>query len=325
MDITKIILNLIITAFIMFGMLCRKVFKLIITHKKQVLNVFLTTIVMLGIVIITSLSIINKNIEKKHIISKLEEIKIYDQIYDEVQSGFDEYIYQSGLELDALKNVCDKEKIKTDFLAIINGMYNGKETTIDTYIIKQKLDVEINTYLQSQNRTLSPAERINVDRYEDLIADSYGRNISSYISLKNMFNEGVNDIIGRNSFYIFISFVITVASSFAIIHINKPNKYDGVSNLGVALFSSGVLLVFIKSMVTKKIDIENLVILTKVLSNSITYILREMLSLVSGWGKTYICLGLFVIIMTSILGLDTEDDGDFKIHKLKFKNESTEN
>ena len=120
---------------------------------KVALSIFSIICTIIGITSFTVLQILDKSISKEHVISKLEEIKIYDQIYDEVQSGFEEYIYQSGLEAEMFEDICTKEKIQNDLMSIIDSIYEGKEAIIDTSIIKQNLDNKINNYVNATDAT----------------------------------------------------------------------------------------------------------------------------------------------------------------------------
>ena len=92
----------------------------------------------------------NINLKKETLLSWFDEMDIYRQVYEEIQSELDNYIYQSGLEINTLRNICDEERIKTDFINIVNTLYDGREYKIDTYSIKLNLDKEIKEYINSK-------------------------------------------------------------------------------------------------------------------------------------------------------------------------------
>lgn len=271
---------------------------------KVALSIFSIICTIIGITSFTVLQILDKSISKEHVISKLEEIKIYDQIYDEVQSGFEEYIYQSGLEVEMFEDICTKEKIQNDLMSIIDSIYEGKEAIIDTSIIKQNLDNKINNYVNEQGIEITAAEKENIEKYEDLIADSYGRKMSSYLSLKQLLGKRGIDWIRTIKTYKIAIFIVTIFYVSMIFKINKFRTYTVIGNIGISFFSSGIILKIFNSIINSKIDIDNLIIFTKVLSNSLIYIAREIFIAVVELGNMYIGFGLFIIVITTMLDLD---------------------
>ena len=64
-------------------------------------------------------------LNEQYILSKLQEVDYYNKMYDYVQSCFEKYIGQSGLDEEILNNVVSKEKIKNDTQIIISNIYDA--------------------------------------------------------------------------------------------------------------------------------------------------------------------------------------------------------
>ena len=73
---------------------------------KNVLCVILSFILVLFLIIYLCLGILRNNIlNKEYLLLKMEETEFYLQVSREVQNGFENYIYQSGLPEDTIKNL----------------------------------------------------------------------------------------------------------------------------------------------------------------------------------------------------------------------------
>lgn len=270
-------------------------------NAKLIISLLLAFLIMILMISSTSLYIINNYISKENLVAKLEEIEIYRQIYDEVQDGFKNYIYQSGLELDTLEKICSEEKIKNDFLAIIDNIYDGKEVNIDTKVIKDNLDKEVQAYITKQGRKLTVEEEENIEKFEDLMANSYGESISSYRTISSLAGAGkVGKIADKISTIRNTSIVITVVLSIILIIVKGKKILSGISYLSMSLLASGIVLVNVKSIILSKIDLDNIVLFTKSISNSFIYIVKEILSNVHSVGMWYIGIGIFGILMIAI-------------------------
>ena len=96
---------------------------------KIIINIFKFIAMALIVLCLTFLGI--KNIafstilDKEYIIKKLEETNFYSETYKLVESSFENYIDQSGLEEVVLKNICTEDKVKRDINIILSNIYNG--------------------------------------------------------------------------------------------------------------------------------------------------------------------------------------------------------
>ena len=269
-----------------------------------VATIILTICTIIGMVSFAILHIVYKNIKKDHVISTLEEMQIYDQIYDEIQSGFEEYIFQSGLEPKVFENLCTKEKINNDFTLVMNKLYGETNESIDTFEVKNNLDKEIKKYVAEQGITLNSEEQKHVEEYEDLITESYSNSMYSYLGIKDLLGERIDNLVSDVNAWKIAFFCVTCFYGGVLISINKGKKYTSLSYMGIAFFASGVLMIIISKVIKDNIDIEHIVIITKVLSNSIIYIARQVLFSIRDYGNIFINFGLFLMIISSILSED---------------------
>jgi len=274
---------------------------------KKIITFLLVFLMMLSILYSTILCVLMRYSNKEKMISKIEAVGVYKTIYEEIENGFENYVYQSGLEIDALDEICSEEKVKNDVLAIINSIYDDSQIKIDTTSIIDKLDKKIEEYITAQGKTLSKEEKNNIEEFEIIVANSYANKLSMYIEFAEKINE--YDIKGkvdtlkltRN-----IAIIVAVVIGVLIVLTNKKNIFSGIGYIGAALLASGVILTFIKIIIYGKIKIDGIVIFTESMSSLVRYLIKENLSFMNSIGIWYICIGIFIILMTSILGLDTK-------------------
>ena len=283
---------------------------------KKNINLILTFFIMISIILATIFNTIYINLKKETLLSWFDEMDIYRQVYEEIQSELDNYIYQSGLEINTLRNICDEERIKTDFINIVNTLYDGREYKIDTYSIKLNLDKEIKEYINSNGRKINSEEQENIDKFENLIADSYGKSISSYINFKDTLHTSLNNFINRCKLLRNIFIIVAIVLTVFLFKMSNDNIYIKIGFIGVSFFASGFILIKAKNTIYSNIDINNLIVLTKALSNIIIYIATEMIDTINKAGKYFILIGLFLIVITAILGLDADTKNRIKRRKV---------
>ena len=120
----------------------------------------------------------SKFLNKDYILSKMNGNQFYLQIGREVESGFEKYIYQSGLPEETIKNLFTEEIIKNDVISIVNCVYGGTEINLSSQIIRNNLDNKIEQYLQSEGKNANEQVRENINKFEDLIVNEYNNNIN---------------------------------------------------------------------------------------------------------------------------------------------------
>lgn len=268
---------------------------------KFILNVVLSFLLVVSIIGIIGLNLVSSKIlNKEYVLSKLEETEFYLQISREVQSGFENYIYQSGLPEDIIKDLFTEDMIKSDVNSIFNYIYDDTEIQISDEKVKETLDNRINDYLKEQNRTMNDQGKENIKKFENLIATEYKYNINvssdAYEIAKEAIQE-IRDIYGKVKN---IPLIATIIIGLVLIIINIKDLLTGINFISITLLSSGILLNLLQNLVFKNIDIDNIVVLSTSLSNLLINIVKDILYTINSFGNYFIIIGIVGIIITAI-------------------------
>ena len=91
---------------------------------KKIIQYIVATILALAILGLVIINILSSSIlSKEYILAKLQSQNYYEKIYKETESNFENYIHQSGLDEDVLKDIVTKEKVEKDTRIILNNIY----------------------------------------------------------------------------------------------------------------------------------------------------------------------------------------------------------
>ena len=97
---------------------------------KGVLNIiiaFFLTIVILANFALVLVS--NTILKKDYMLSLIEENGYYEKVATDLQNGFEEYKYQSGLPDEVFQNLYSENDVRKDINSIVNNVYDGAEVT----------------------------------------------------------------------------------------------------------------------------------------------------------------------------------------------------
>ena len=73
---------------------------------KTILNFVVITVLSILLIVYTVLNIFSKTLlSKDFILAKMEENNYYEKLVEYVNSSFENYIYQSGLDEEVIKNI----------------------------------------------------------------------------------------------------------------------------------------------------------------------------------------------------------------------------
>ena len=93
--------------------------KVLVNLLKFIFVMILTVaIIGLGLFSIAFSTVLNKD----YVVQKLEETDFYSGTYKLVESNFENYIYQSGLDEEVLKEICSQDKVKKDINIMLNNI-----------------------------------------------------------------------------------------------------------------------------------------------------------------------------------------------------------
>ena len=234
----------------------------------------------LGIITIAFSTILDKN----YVMQKLEETNFYADTYKLVESNFENYIYQSGLDEEALKNICTEEKVKQDINIMLSNIYDGTNQEIDTTEIANNLNSNIDQ-LGIKNKQNESA----IQQFVTHICDEYTDTL-----VHTKYETQINDIYKKaiealDQIYEIILIVLAV-DIIAIIAINNKKISKDIQHLGIALFATSAFELSVWQIITSKIDIQGIKIFNDVFSKSIVTIIQEIMNQIAS-----LALGILVI------------------------------
>lgn len=283
---------------------------------KTSLNIVLSFLIIIVIFSILALNILEKKIlNKDYILNKMEETEIYIQISREIDSGFENYIYQSGLPVNIIKNLYSNEVLRNDVNSIVNAIYDGTEIEVSDDIIRKNLDNKINEFLNSENKKLNKQGQKNVEKFKDLIVKEYKNNIS----LKENICKKANELLIKiekivDKLKVILPIIIIVIGIILLIN-NFKNLLKIINYVGISFLSVGVLIKIGISIIFSKINIDKIVFITISLSNLLINIIKDILYKLSDYSMLFIVIGITSIVIVAILENIQNDDSKTKVKK----------
>lgn len=233
--------------------------------------------------------------DKDYVLNKLEETNFYSGTYELVESGFENYIAQSGLEEEVLNNICTEEKIKNDIGIIINNIYKGTNEEIDTTEIANNLNANIDKLdvRTSQNKSA-------LDKFVQQICTEYKNTI-----LNTKYENTINEILNKTTNLLeklqTIVTIVTIISVICLILLNIKNISKLVGNIGTVLLSSSVTILVVINLINANINISAIKLFNNVFSSSIVTILQDILSKVNKFGIIILITSIVVILINAII------------------------
>ena len=265
---------------------------------RLMLQYILTIILAMSVLALVLINIISSTVlNESYIMSKLEEEDYYNQIYKSAESNFENYIHQSGLDEEVLNNIITKEKIEKDTKIIINNIFDGTDTEIDTDEIKNKLNENIDNSL---GRKKTATEEKAINEFVNLICNEYKTTIltTSYESKINTAYQKVIKYINLAKKVLLILIGVLV---ILIVLLTIKRIYRILARLGLAFVIDGLLFLLAKYFIDAKIKIETITILSSSVSIVLRNILREIINIVAKDGTILLVLGIVLIVLYAII------------------------
>lgn len=265
----------------------------IIANIARFILIAILTICIIAISLITIVS--STILDKNYIISKLEETNFYGEVYKLVESNFENYIYQSGLDETTLNNICSKEKVEQDINIMLSNIYEGTNKKIDTTPIKDNLNKNIDK-LNVRNKKNSDA----IDQFIKHICEEYENTLihTEYENkIHNTYNKTVN-ILNKLRTATIIAICIDLLL-ILIISIKQISKF--VQAIGISLLSSSIFEIIACNIVTSKVDIAGIKIFNDAFSKTIVTIIQDIISKVQTLGTITLIIAIMLIIIYSIM------------------------
>ncbi len=265
----------------------------IIANIARFILIAILTICIIAISLITIVS--STILDKNYIIGKLEETNFYEEVYKLVESNFENYIYQSGLDETALNNICSKEKVEQDINIMLSNIYEGTNKKIDTTPIKDNLNKNIDD-LKVKNSRNSEA----IDQFIKHICEEYENTLihTEYENkIHNTYNKAVNILDKVRTATIVV--ICIGAVLILITSIKQISKF--VQAIGVSLLSSSVFEIIACNIITSKVDIAGIKIFNDAFSKTIVTIMQEIINKVQTLGIITLVVAIALIIIYSIM------------------------
>lgn len=265
---------------------------------KRIIQYIVATILALAILALIIINILTSSVlSKEYILGKLQEQNYYEKTYNEVESNFENYINQSGLDEEVLKDIITKEKIQKDTKIIINNIYNGMDEKIDTEEIKNKLNENIDNSL---NRKKTATEQKAIDTFVDTICKEYETTISH-----TNYEKKINSTLNKINKYIDLAnkalLVVIGVSVLLLILLTIRRIYRILARIGTSFIIDGIILILAKIYISSKINVSTIMLLNSGVSDVLQSILNEILGKILYTGSILLSLGIILTIIYGII------------------------
>lgn len=252
---------------------------------KKILNFIFALVIALSFTFIGVKSVVFKTIfNKEYVLEQMENNNFYSETYKLVESDFENYIGQSGLDEEVIKNICTEDKMKNDINIILSNIYEGTNEKIDTSEISNNL----NSNIDKENvRTSSNSKAI--DEFVEHICQSYKDTIIS-TSYENTINEKYNKITQKITKVQNILIIAIIISIIGVIALNVKDILKLLFWVESAVLSSAVMQLAITTVIKSKVNIDGIKIFNDAFSNIVVTIIKDILS------KINIIAGKFIIV-----------------------------
>lgn len=274
---------------------------------KGILNViFAFLLVIITFIVLGKNILSNKLLNKNYMLNKMEEMQVYLQISRDVQSGFENYIYQSGLPEDTINDLFTDEMIKNDTNSILEYIYDGTEIKISDDVVRANLEQKIVSYVEGQNLKLNDQGRKNISDFEDLIVNEYKTNVNideynSSLQVFPIIHNVVQKLQDINQKIWHLPIIALLIVLFVFILINRKNLLIAIQYLSISSLSIGVILKLTVNLVFKNFDIDNIVLFSTAMTNLVINIIKEILYSLLDNSNIFVICGIVGIIVSSLL------------------------
>ncbi len=221
---------------------------------------------------------------KKYLLNTLNKNNYYESIYSEINEEMEDILTSTGFEKEVLKDIYTKEEVINDINLYIDNYFEGKIITFNKENIKNNLKNNIEDYLNNNN--VAVINNNDIDSFINDIVNIYTDEVSLY-KMIDSFTSKFNKINSLLNYGIIISIIVNII--LLVINIVIKNNY-----LFSSFIACGLVFLFLRLVIYEKIDVENILIISKELSLVIINIITYIGSLFLIIGFSYIVLGLIL-------------------------------
>ncbi len=252
----------------------------------------------------------NNILDKQYIVDKMNEVGYYNQLFDEINSGFENYIYQSGLPTDTIKDLFTIDDLKGDVNVAINHIYDGAELTNKKEQVRANIDSKVQSYISSQNIKVDNLTKSNIEKFEDLIVKEYDEGLRPSEKLFDYLKSIISVLKMAVTYEKYVRASLVIIIVFLII-INIKNLIQAINFAGISVFVLGILELFSIRYINNAIKFDNLLIVRKSFTNLVVNLTKEIMFKYQDTAKLMTFIGGFTIILTIVLLSFDKDKRDF--------------
>ena len=242
-----------------------------------------------------------KVLNKDYFNAKIADTGFYNQLSIEIEDGFENYVYQSGLPEDIIEGIYNEETLKNDVNSIISYIFGDDEIETSEELVKQNINNKIQTYLETNDIKLNAQGQANIESYEELISKEYRKKVvvseSLYTYARDIVSR-ISKVMNMVGNYPIIAGVVVI---LLLIIINKKNLLDAINYCGISLLSCGLLFRLADYFVNKNVKFDGLMIYSKSVTNLFVNIANEILNMLEDYSIFLIICGIVSILTTAIL------------------------
>lgn len=270
---------------------------------KKILNFIFVLVIALSFTFIGVKSVVFKTIfNKEYVLEQMEKNNFYSETYKLVESGFENYIGQSGLDEEVIKNICTEDKIKNDINIILSNIYEGTNEKIDTSEISNNL----NSNIDKENvRTSSNSKAI--DEFVEHICQSYKDTIIS-TNYENTINEKYSKITQKITKVQNILIIAIIISIIGVIALNVKDILKLLFWTESAVLSSAVMQLAITTVIKSKVNIDGIKIFNDAFSNIVVTIIKDILSKINIIAGKFIIVYFILVVIYAIIILSQKKE-----------------
>lgn len=271
----------------------------IIVKLLKVIMIVALTVVIIGVAAIKILS--STVLDEAYVFRKLRASNYYNNIYEELNQNFENYIGPSGLEESVLENICTIDDIQTDTETILGNIYEGTSKKVDTSKIQERLRKNITASLEELKSSTQIQK--NIDDFVEQISNEYINTISH-----TDYEETINNAYQKANKVIKYAKMALGAGALAILTVlfllNIKTLNRTLANLGISFTSAGSFMFVGYYFLNYKIKVDHLRVLNDSISTVLQSAVTDMFNQINSIGLILIIIGIVLIILGNVLKKD---------------------
>ena len=238
------------------------------------------------------LTLNNTLLNKKTILKILENNHYYEEVYKNLYSNFENNILSSGLDTSSITRLINQEQIKIEIIQILNNLYQGQISTINSTNLKNNFHQVIAEL--TQDKTLSLEEQNNINLLEENLSTIYEEEISYSLTTINKISP-IIPLIHHLSKISLLIISLLLLNFFAIILVLLRNK----PIFGISLLASGLILIVLKFIIGTRLD--HILFINKAFSKSLITIITDIITYHFNIGLILTIIGLIYLTVLVII------------------------